>query len=104
MLSKREWRVGGKHSLHRKAPGIPLMVSDYASFEFGLGIKVSDRTLNAINRLRSAGPERYSVTTEDGKQVKKRPFEYYDQSDSITIHTMIPGENKDGNKHHKYCV
>lgn len=70
MLSKREWRVGGKHSLHRKAPGIPLMVSDYASFEFGLGIKVSDRTLNAINRLRSAGPERYSVTTEDGKQVK----------------------------------
>lgn len=72
MLQKREWRVGAKHAIRKKAPGPPLMISDYASFEFGLGVKVSPAILNEINRLRAAGPEDYSVTTEDDDRIKKK--------------------------------
>ena len=96
MLQKREWRVGGKHELRRKPPGPPIMVSEYASFEFGHGIKVSGKTLAEINRLRAMGPTHYDVETEDGKRVEKRLLQYYDQSDSITVHVICPGENKDG--------
>ena len=109
MLQKREWRVGGKHELRRKAPGPPIMISDYASFEWGLGIKVSARTLSEINRLREEGPDHYSVETDDGKRVKKSPLLYYEQSDSITVRAMCPGENKDGTLylndrlHHNTC-
>ena len=72
------------------------MVSEYASFEFGHGIKVSGKTLAEINRLRAMGPTHYDVETEDGKRVEKRLLQYYDQSDSITVHVICPGENKDG--------
>ena len=92
ILSKREWRVGGKHALRKKQDGPPLMVSDYASFEFGLGIKVTSDQLTQINRLREAGPSFYSETSVDGKSVKKHPLQYYPESDSITVHVIQPGE------------
>ena len=88
--------MGGKHELRRKPPGPPIMISEYASFEFGHGIKVSGKTLAEINRLRAMGPTHYDVETEDGKRVEKRLLQYYDQSDSITVHVICPGENKDG--------
>ena len=97
LLQKKEWRIGGQHGLRKKAPGPALMVSDYASFEFGLGVKVSETSLSEINRLRSSGPEHYSEPTQDGKRVKKKALCYYEESDSITVHAIIlPGENKDG--------
>ena len=95
-LQRREWRMQGKHTLRKKAPGTAIMVSDYASFEFGLGIKVSAATLTDINRLRAGGEEYYEEGTHDGKQLKKKPLMYYPESDSITVHLIQPGENKDG--------
>ena len=96
ILSKREWRVGGKHILRKKQDGPPLMVSDYASFEFALGIKPTADQLAEVNRLRAAGPAHYSEKSEDGKFVKKCPLQYYPEADSITVHMIQPGENKDG--------
>ena len=96
LLQKRSWRVQGKQELRKKAPGPPLMISDYGSFEWGLGIKVSSKTLADINRLRAEGPSHYDEPTEDGKLVKKRPLCYYEESDSITVHVMMPGQDKDG--------
>ena len=93
MLQKREWKVQGKHTLRKKAPGQPLMVSDYASFEFGFGFKISDRTLVDVNRLREG--EHYKEV-QNGRRVLKRPLAYYHESDTITIAVMQPGENKDG--------
>ena len=88
MLQKKEWRVQGKHPLRKKAPGAPLMVSEYATFEFGFGIKVSPRTLVTINRKRAEGSQYYSESTQDGKRVKKQPLSYYANSDSITVAAM----------------
>ena len=42
------------------------------------------------------GRTHYATETEDGKRVEKKMLEYYDQSDSITVHVICPGENKDG--------
>lgn len=96
ILSKREWRVGGKHKLRKKQDGPPLMVSDYASFEFALGIKVTADQLTEINRLRADGPTYYSETDVNGKSVKKTSLKYYPEADSITVHVIQPGENADG--------
>ena len=97
LLQKREWRVQGKHSLRKKSPGPPLMVSEYASFEFGLGFFVNADSLTEINRVRAAaGSQYYSEPASDHRLVKKKPLAYYEHSDSITVHCMMPGEDKDG--------
>ena len=76
--------------------GLPLMVSDYVSFELALGIKPTADQLVEINRLRVAGPGYYSEKSADGKFVMKFPLQYYPEVDSITVHVIQPGENKDG--------
>ena len=96
MLSKREWRCQGTHQLRKKAPGLPLMVSGYSTFEFGAGFMISQPTLDEVNRFRAEGPEHYSEETQEGIKVKKKPLTYYPCSDDITVVAMIPGANKDG--------
>ena len=100
VLSKREWRVGGKHTLRKKQDGPPIMVSDYASFEFALGIKPTADQLAEINRLRTSGPAYYSEKSVDDRLVKKCHLQYYPEADSITVHVIQPGENKDGLFHY----
>lgn len=96
LLSKKEWRVGGTHHPRKKRDGPPLHVSEYASFEFGHGIKVNDAQLARINRLRMEGDKYYSEVQDDGQRREKAPLAYYPEADSITVHCMMPGENKDG--------
>ena len=72
------------------------MVSDYVSIEFALGIKPTADQLVDINRLRAAGPAYHSEKSADSKFVKKCPLQYYPEADSITVHVIPPGENKDG--------
>lgn len=93
MLQKREWRVQGQHKLQKKSPGPPLMISMYASFEFGPGFKISADTLAQVNRLRVN--EKY-MEVQDGKLIPKKALFYYPESDDITVAVMQPGENKDG--------
>lgn len=96
ILSKRAWSIGGQRRLPKKQDGPPFMVSDYASFEFALGIKVTTAQLAEINRLRSDGDGYYSETNANGGKVSKKPLAYFPESDSITVHVMQPGADKDG--------
>ena len=96
LLSKKEWRVGGRHHARKKRDGPPLNVSEYSTFEFGHGIKVNDAQLADINRLRMDGEKYYSEVKTDGKRRPKAPLSYYPEADSITVVCMQPGENKDG--------
>ena len=87
---------GVTHHSRKKRDGPPLHVSEYASFEFGHGIKVNDEQLARINRLRMEGDKYYSEVQDDGQRREKAPLAYYPEADSITVHCMMPGENKDG--------